>query len=335
VSGSFARRKLLGILSGSWLAQAIYAVAKLGVPELLAAGPRPAAELAEATGADPLALYRLLRALSLNGLFQQTGPDTFALNAAAELLRPDVPDSVYLNALMQGEEVFGAFAEIMYSVRTGHPSFEKIYGRGFYEYLDDNPVAARVFNESMGAQPVPAALSTRDWSGSATVVDVGGGNGALLAEVLGAAPGLRGVLLERPEALELARDKLTGAGLAGRVEFVAGDFFARVPGGGDTYLLARVLHNWTDDGASRILARVREAMPAGATVLVVEELLPPPGAPGAGARAMVDLLMMVTQEGHDRTEAEYRDLLGAAGLAVTGVWPGEPGEPAVLEARLA
>jgi O-methyltransferase/methyltransferase family protein len=327
MSGSFARRKLLGILSGTWLAQAVYAVVKLGVPDLLAAGPLPARELAERTGADPLALYRLLRALALNGLLEQTVPGTFALNAASEPLRSDVPGSVRYNALMQGEEVYGAFAEIMYSLRSGRPAFEKVHGRGFYEYLDANPEAARIFYESMGDQPVPEGVEARDWTGVSTVVDVGGGNGALLAAVLADRPDLRGVLLERPEALDSARERLGAAGVADRVELTGGDFFTAVPGGGDVYVLARVLHNWADDAAVRILLRVREAMGTAARLLVAEEFMPAAGAPGAGARAMVDLLMLVTQEGHDRTAAEYGDLLAAAGFAVVSAGSD------VLEAR--
>ena len=313
---SLARRKLLGILSGTWLAQAVYAVVKLGVPDLLASGPLAAADLAAKTGADPLALYRLLRALSLNGLLDQPAPGTFALNATSELLRADVPGSVRQNALMQGEEVFASFAEILYSVRTGRPAFEKVHGRGFYEYLDENPSAARIFNESMGDQPVPEGVTAWDWSGVSTVVDVGGGNGGLLAAVLADRPHLRGVLLERPEALAHARERLTGAGVADRVELDGGDFFAGVPTGGDVYVLARVLHNWADDGALRILRRVREAVPEDGRLLVVEELMPAAGGPGAGARGMVDLLMLVTQEGHDRTAAEYADLLETSGFSV-------------------
>jgi len=319
--GSFARRKLLGILSGTWLAQAVYAVVKLGVPDLLAAGPLPARELAERTGADPLTLYRLLRALALNGLLEQTAPGTFALNAASEPLRSDVPGSVRYNALMQGEEVYGAFAEIMYSLRTGRPAFDKVHGRGFYEYLDANPEAARIFNESMGDQPVPEGVVARDWSGVSTVVDVGGGNGALLAAVLADRPGMRGVLLELSSALDSARERLRAAGVADRVELTGGDFFTAVPGGGDVYILARVLHNWADDAAVRLLCRVREAMGTAARLLVAEEFMPAAGAPGAGARAMVDLLMLVTQEGHDRTAAEYGDLLAAAGFAVVSACP--------------
>ncbi|HEY0700350.1 MAG TPA: methyltransferase [Micromonospora sp.] len=329
----FARRKLLGILSGSWLAQACFAIVTLGVPDLLAGGPRSSDDLAARCGADPRALYRLLRALAAGGVLRQTGGREFALGTVGELLRTDAPGSAHLVALMQGDQVFRSFAEITHTVRTGQPAFEKVYGQTFYDYLDANPEAARTFNESMGAQPVPAAVDSVDLSGVTTLVDVGGGNGALLGHLLPGHPGLRGTLVERPDAIRRATERLTAAGLADRVSFVEGDFFAELPGGADTYVLSRVLHNWTDEQAGRILARVRAAMPPHARLIVLEELLPDPDDPVTppAASVMVDLLMLVTLSGHDRSTAEYRALLDAAGFTVTAVHggPGQPGAGAI------
>ncbi|HET8658491.1 MAG TPA: methyltransferase [Micromonosporaceae bacterium] len=315
-AGSLARRRLLGILSGAWLGQACYAVVKLGVPDLLAQGPRTVDDLAAATGAHPRVLHRLLRALAGAGVLRQADPGTFALSSTGELLRSDAPGSTHLVALMHGEEVFRSFAEIMHTVRTGTPAFEKVYGRSFYAYLDENPDAASTFVESMGDQPVPAGLSTCDLSGVGTLVDVGGGNGTLLAEALTAHPRMRGVLLERPDAVAAARARLGEAGLADRVRFVAGSFFDTVPAGGDAYVLARVLHNWNDEHALEILRRVHAAAPPGARLLVLEELLPDADPPPAG---LGDLLMLVTLEGFDRTGAEYRELLVKAGFDVLAV----------------
>lgn len=323
---SLARRKLLGVLSGSWLAQGVYALVKLGVPELLKDGPRPATELAHACDADPLALERLLRALALSGLFTQPTPGTFGLTAASELLRPDVPGSVHLNALMQGEEVFRSFAEIMHTMRTGRPAFEQVYGQPFYAYLEDNPAAAHVFNESMGDQPPPAGLTPDDLAEVTTIVDIGGGNGSLLASLLADAPHRRGVLLDLTDAVRQARRRLAGTGLETRIEFIAGSFFDIVPAGCDAYLLCRVLHNWTDERALEILRRAHAAMAPHARLFVLEEFLPEDGRGRAGA-GLVDLLMLVTLEGRDRTEHEYRDLLVKAGFEVTAARPG------VLEAR--
>ena len=318
---SFARRKLLGILSGSWLAQACYAIVRLGVPDLLADGPRGSDDLAAAVGADRRALHRVLRALAAAGVLRQTGAREFALGAVGDLLRTDAPGSAHLVALMQGEEVFRAFGEIVHTVRTGAPAFEKVYGRPFYAYLDDNPEAARTFNESMGGQGVPAALGAVDLAHVGTLVDVGGGTGALLAEVLRAHPQCGGVLLERPDAIARARAALATDGLADRVRFVEGDFFTEVPAGGDAYVLARILHNWADERALAILRRVHAAMPPHARLVVLEELLPDgEAATGTPAAAvMVDLLMLVTLEGYDRTEAEYRELLAEAGFDVLTV----------------
>lgn len=318
----FARRKLHGMLSASWLAQACYAVAKLGVPDLLRAGPASADELAGQTGADPGVLRRLLRAVAAAGVLRAVEPDRYALGPVGELLRSDAPGAGRLVALMQGEEVFRSFAEIMYTVHTGRPAFEKVYGRPFYTYLAENPAAAQTFHRSMGAQPVPDVLAGYDLAGVGTVVDLGGGTGALLAHLLSGYPDLRGVLVELPDAAEPARTALAEAGLADRVEVVAGSFFTRVPPGADRYVLARVLHNWDDLRVVELLRLVRAAMPAGGRLLVVEELLPEPG-PGSGAlaAAMVDLLMLVTLEGRDRTEGEYRQLLAEAGFRVVGGTP--------------
>ena len=326
---SFARRKLLGILSGTWLAQAVYAASSSACRTCWRQVPRTRPTWPRRPAPIPWPCTGCCAPWPWTGLLEQTGPGYRSRSTPPRSrCAPTYPGSVRQNVLMQGEEVFGAFAEILYSVRSGRPSFEKVHGRPFYEYLDGNPDAARVFNEAMGDQPFPPGVADRDWSGVSTVVDVGGGNGALLAEILTGRPGLRGVLLERPQALAHARERLAAAGVADRVTLAAGDFFAEVPGGGDVYLLARVLHNWTDDGAARILARVRAAMPETARLLVVEDLLPPAGGSGAAARGMVDLLMLVTQEGHDRTAAEYADLFTSAGFERVGV-----DETGVLEAR--
>ncbi len=312
-----ARKKLLGILAGTWTAQAIYAVCKLGVPDLLAEGPATASALASATGADQVALTRLLRALCGAGVLTQPQAGTFALTASGQLLRSDVEGSVRLNALMQGDEVFRSFADIMHTVMGHGPAFEKVYGTGFYDYLSQNAEAARIFTESMADEGVPPGLAEVSFAGEGTIVDVGGGDGGLLEAVLG--PGQRGVLLELGPAIARARQRL--APLGDRVTLVEGSFFDVVPGEGDVYVLSRVLHNWNDANASRILKRVKEAMPAHSRLVVAEQFLDETtGGP-------VDLLMLVTLEGRDRTAAEYRQLLQENGFTVTAVHQG------VLEAR--
>jgi hypothetical protein len=313
VTDGFARRRLLGILSGGVLAQCCYALAKLGVSDLLAAGPLPVAELAARTGANVQALRRMLRALASMGLFRGTAPDTYALTSLSELLRSDVPGTLRQTAVLHGEEVHRSFGEIMHTVHTGAPAFPKVHGMPFYEYLAEHPDTAETFAEAMGSERVPAVLADCEFTG--TVVDVGGGSGGLLAEVLAGQPDLRGVLLELPDAVRAARTRLTDACLGDRVELVEGSFFDRVPGGGDVYVLARILHNWADDHAEVILRGVAAAMPAGARLLVLERLV----SEETAAAGMVDLLMLGMLEGHDRTEAEYLRLLDNAGFSIMEV----------------
>jgi len=332
---------MMRLLSGPWLAQSCYAVTKLGIPDLLEDGPRAAAGLAAESGAHPRALHRILRALAAAGLFEEPTPGVFGLTPLSRLLTSAATRSSRPAAIMFGEEVFRSFAEIEHTLRTGNPAFEKVYGQPFYDYLAGHPEAAQTFTAAMGRAPVPQALAACDLTGARTVADIGGGNGGLLASVLRANPDARGVLLDLPEAVRQARDGLTAAGVADRVDFVEGSFFDHVPPGADTYILARVLHNWDDANAAALLCRVRAAMAPGSRLLVFEQLLEPadahPGAGGHGSpRAHVtDLLMLLMLPGCDRTEAEYRGLLAAAGLDAVAVRPPPlraPGAESVLEA---
>jgi hypothetical protein len=335
---NFARRKLLGIFAAPWLTQACYALTQLGIPELLASGPRTVTELADLTGARPFQLGRMLRALRLAGILGAAGPDRYELNATSQLLRRGVPDSVYDNAIMQGDQVYRAFAEFLHTIQTGQPAFAYVYGRTFYEYLQDNPEAAATFDNSMGDQGAPATLAACTVPDQGRVVDIGGGNGTLLAQVLAERPGLHGALVELPAAAATASAYLSGLdpAIASRIEVQAGDFFTEeLPAAADVYLICRVLHNWTDPRALDLLARVHAAARPDSRLIVMEQLLPEADepVPGGASAGMVDLLMLVTQEGGDRTRAEYIDLLTKAGFEVLAVHPGAGAQPGAIEAR--
>lgn len=326
--GEYFRKRLQGVLSATWTAQACSVFAGLGLADELAGGPRSSAKLAATAGLDQIALWRLLAALADGGILRQTGPDQFELSPVGEYLRSDVPGSLRATAILYGDEVYRTFGGLLDTVRTGRPAFAEAYGQPFYAYLGDHPEFAATFNAAMSAAPQAAPLDADLFAGARTVVDVGGGDGSLLVQALGRHPELRGVLVELPEAAERAGRLLAQAGVLDRVRLAIGSFFDQVPGGGDLYVLRRVLHNWNDENAGLILARVRAAMQAGARLLVLEDLLPadPAGASagtwGAPRNRIVDLLMLVLMEGRDRTAAQYTALLSDSGFVVQSIAPG-------------
>ncbi|WP_018349990.1 methyltransferase [Longispora albida] len=306
------RGQLLATLQGTWKAQTMYAIAKLRIPDLLTEGPRTAAQLAESTGALEHGLTRLLRTAVQWQMLAEPEPGLFANNPKSEILRADVPGSLWSTAIIYGEEMHRCFGEIMHPLMTGKSGFDKFAGQGMYDYLNDNPDKARLWNESMSRNLVPEVLREADLTGVKTLVDVGGGTGGLLIKALQWNPGLHGTLIELPIAVEQAADLFAEAGLTDRADLVPGSFFDPLPvTGADAYVLTRVLHNWDDDNAALILRRVYDAMPSGGRLLVMEDCL-------AADPGIVDIVMLVALEGHDRDEPQYRALMEAAGFTVTG-----------------
>jgi hypothetical protein len=288
-------RAVLGrLLMGQVITQALHAAARLGIADLLADGPRPVEDLATATGADPGALGRLLRALAGIGAFAEPEPGRFALTPLGEALRDDRPDSARPAAIIYGEEYRRALDGLLDSVRSGEPAFERVTGRSFFDHLAQHPEVGARFDRNMSGRHAArnaAVAAAYDFSGIARLVDVGGGEGALLRAVLAAHPGPRGILADRPEVLERAR---LGAA-DDRLEFVAVDFFQAVPAGADGYILASILHDWDDERAVAILRVVRRAIAPGGRLLLVEEVLPPGDEPSPAR--WLDLMMLVLTGG--------------------------------------
>ncbi len=301
--------------------QMLYVVARLDIAGRLAGGPRTAADLAAETGVHPDALYRVLRALTHVGVFAEDDAKRFGLTAMAELLRGDVPGSLRPAALSYGApwwwQPWGGLYE---TVRTGRTAFDSTMGQGLFGYLQQHPDDAAVFNANMTAmtrQDIPELVSTYDFGGAGVLVDVGGGHGALVTAILQAGRRERATLFDQADVIAGARASIEAAGLLGRCTFVAGSFFDTVPAGGDTYTLKDIIHDWDDEQALRILRNVRRAMTGDARLLLIERILPAGGEPAIGK--MVDVTMMVLTGGRERTEAEYRTLLEAAGFTVRGV----------------
>jgi len=297
-------------------AQAIYVAARLRVPDLLASGAKTAAELAAECGADAGALERLLRALATLEIFAPMPDGRFRNTPLTDLLRSDHPQRLRDGALLlPAAFLWRPLGELYESVRTGEPAFQKVFGQRFFAYLAAHPAEAAVFNAAMTqgiAWTSSALLAAYDFSRFERLVDVGGGDGALLRDILAATPRLRGVLFDLPAVVARAGGTLTGE-IAARCEITGGDFFDSVPAGAEAYLLKGVLHDWPDDDAARILRNVRCAIRPDGTLLLIETVDSDTRPAGLG-----DLLMLVIG-GRDRRETEFRALVDATGFALTRI----------------
>jgi SAM-dependent methyltransferase len=312
------RAELAGRIMGFMISQAVYVAAKLGIADRVADAPRTATELAEATGAHEDALYRLLRMLAGHGIFVEHADASFGNSELSELLR-DRPGSFRDFALVFGEHFYPAFAETLRTVETGEPAFDAVFGAPWDDHLASHPAASARFNRFMadGKQELAELLAADEWRDGETVVDVGGGNGALLQALLERRPGLRGVVFDLPHVASEAEERIHAAGLSERCAVAAGSFFDAVPEHGDVYVLSRILHGWDDDRARAILGLIREAIAADGRLLVVDGVVAPPNEPGM---KLMDLLML-TLGGRERTEEEWRGLLAAAGFELTSIRP--------------
>jgi SAM-dependent methyltransferase len=313
--GDDLRRLVLGYR----VSQAIYVAAELGIADLLASGPRTADDLASAAGAHAPALYRVLRLLASEGVFAETEDGRFELTPMAAALQREAPGPVRALALQVAQDaVWRSWGSLLQAVRTGQTAFEHVHGLDFFEYYRQHPQERIVFDQLMAALTAPAVRAVAaayDFSRVGTVVDVGGGRGALAIGLLEAHAHLRGIVFDQPAVVADAREAIAASGLADRCEAVGGDFFESVPRGGDAYLLKFVLHDWDDERSVSILRSCRRAMPPTGRLLVVE-LLVPRGIAPSFAKSQ-DVNMLVNLGGHERTEAEYRALFAAAGFDLT------------------
>jgi hypothetical protein len=323
---------LMRLVNGYQATQAIHVAAQLGLADRIAAGTRTSDELAAQVDAQPDALYRLLRALAAVGLLDEDGDRSFSLTPVGERLRSDVPGSLHGWAQFVGRPSFWqAWGALLHSVRTGENAFRHVHGEDVWSYRAQRPEESVAFDAAMRARTGAtnrALLEGFDFSRFGTIVDVGGGNGTLLAAVLGANPGVTGVLFDQPHVVAGAEAVLGEAGVADRCRVVAGDFFESVPGGGDAYLLKWIVHDWEDAEATAILRVVRAAMADSARLLVVERDL---GEPNESPWAKLsDLNMLVGPGGRERTREEYAAVFAAADFSLDQVTPAGP-ELAVFE----
>ena len=308
--------ELARLMDGFRVTQAIHAAVDLGIPDLLSDSERTADDLAEASGADPSALYRLLRALASLGVLHEAEGRRFSLTALGEPLRGDVHGSLRGWVRLTGRDhVWRSWGNLANAVRSGENSFRQLHGAGVFEWRAEHPEESTIFDEAMmslTAAANAAILAAYDFGRFGTIADIGGGNGTLLASLLEAHPRARGILFDQTHVVSGAEPVLRAAGVSDRCDVVAGSFFEAVPEGGDAYVLKSIIHDWEDEESVEILSACRQAMAARSVVLLVERDL---GAPNENPAAKLsDLNMLVMPGGRERSDDEYAALFAKAGL---------------------
>ncbi|WP_439620450.1 methyltransferase [Gemmata sp.] len=315
---------LMQMAFGKAVTQALSVAARFKIADQLVDGPKTAAELATATGLHAGHLYRVLRALAGMGVFAGDEAARFSLTPMGNLLRTDVPGSVRPIATYVCDPwSWKPWGDLAGAVKSGQPVFDRMFGEGVFDYFAKHPDEAATFNEGMtgfSQQAAAAVLKAYDFSKFGTVVDVGGGHGALLTAILKANPAVKGVVFDAPSVAVGATEAIKAAGLGDRCRAEGGDFFTAVPTG-DLILMKNIIHDWNDERATGILKACRAALAPTGTLLLVELVVPPGFAPHMSH--VLDLEMMVICDGKERTEAEYRTLLSGAGFRLTRVVPTE------------
>jgi hypothetical protein len=315
---------IIGLMHSSSLSKAVCVAAELGIADLLASGSMTVDELARRTQTHAPSLARLLRALACIGLCTETTEGSFKLTTSGALLRVGASGSLRSWVRWWGVYQWAAWGNLLYCVRTGESARKLATGSDGFAYLERDPQAAALFNDAMADMTrliADEVVRAYDFAGTRRFADVGGGVGALTTAILQAKPGVRGMIFDRPHALEGAKACLASAGLSERCDLVAGDFFEFVPEGCDTYVLKSIIHDWDDDRSLAILRNCRRAMPRNGKILLIERAIPEDLGKSAFDRAIVcsDLAMLVGPGGRERGVSELSALLDAADIAVTRI----------------
>ena len=325
------------MINGFYVTQALHVAAELAIADALASGPRAAEDLAAGAGAHPESLYRLMRALASVSVLHEDESRRFSLTPVGECLRSDAKPSLHAWAKYVGRgEVWRSWGTLLQSVRTGHNAFRALHGVDVWEHRKTDAGATAAFQAAMSCRTrevAEAVVAAYDFRRFRRIVDVGGGHGTLLRCVLAAHSAARGVLFDRPDVFAASGTKLASAVLAGvadRCEIAGGNFFDKVPEGGDAYLLKHILHDWDDAEATAILRSCRRAIAQDGVLLIVEWCLERPNEGPAGK--LSDLNMLVMQGGRERTEDQYSAPLREGGFRLGAVVRASTTNHWVLEA---
>jgi hypothetical protein len=317
-----AHAGMFQLLSGVYVVGALSCLARLGIPDLVEHGPKSAEELAAQVGADPRALYRLMRATACVGVLSE-GPDgKFSETPLSAVLRSNANPSLRAFAIMHGREWHGlGWSRLDYCVRTGKQALDQIYGMPIFKYLEQHPEEAQFFNQAMSDLSTidgPAVADAYSFGEIRSIVDVGGGHGFLLATILARNPHLRGTLYDVPHVVTGAKDGPLKP-LMERCTLASGDMFSSVPAGADVYIMKHIIHDWPDELCIKILRACRKGVNSGGKLLVVDNVIQPGNdfAPGK----FLDIQMLIFPGGCERTEKQFRDLFAAGGWQLSRVIP--------------
>jgi hypothetical protein len=308
---------LFQMATGYWVSQSIYAAAKLAIPDAIGSSLKSCPEIAASIGANEHSLFRLLRALCSIGICAEKSSQ-FGLTSQGHLLQSDVPGSWRAMVLTLGEIHYQAWGELLYSVKTGQPAFDYVFGMGLFDYLSENVEDGDTFNAAMtdfSGLASYAVLLAYDFSAFRSIVDVGGGHGKFMQGILEIYPQTIGTVFDLPAVIEGTIKRLKYLGT--RCSSIGGDFFESVPRGADAYILSGVIHDWDDTSSIAILKNCRNAMGQNGRILVVEMIVPETKAPSFST--LLDLNMLVMSRGRERTASEFRSLFQAAGLDVVRI----------------
>ena len=313
---------LFQMVTGKWISQAIATVVEFEIPDQLAKRPRHCADLARQAGVSEDGLYRLLRALASVGVCAESADRRFKLTRMGQFLRSDHPESLAGIARFIGHDsTWRPWGELDFSVKTGLPAFDRVFGTSIFEYYSRNPEAAAIFDRAMTSISMTearAAAAAYDFKGVGTLMDVAGGHGQLLATILGRYKKMRGVLVELPHVAAGATATFTRAGITGRVRIETGDFFKELPSGADAIIMKHIIHDWDDDSARRILQACHRALGERGKVLIVDPVVPTGNTPHYGK--LLDLEMLVlTPRGRERTKSQFAKLLLGAGFRISRI----------------
>ncbi|HYM93005.1 MAG TPA: methyltransferase, partial [Chitinophagaceae bacterium] len=301
--------QMMQLITGFWTSCCIYAAAKLNIADHLKEGPQTANQLAEATHSDSPSLYRVLRALSGVGVFSENDQHQFQLTPLGDTLQSDIPGSMKAMAIAQLGDHFSAWGNLVYSIKTGNTAFDNVEGMPVWKYYETHPDEGLNFMKAMTGVThavIANVLPFYDFSNFKTIVDIGGGNGALLMAVLKAAPQAKGIVFDEEYVVNETKELLLTNGYHERCNVEAGSFFNFIPKAADAYLMKMVLHDWNDEQCLQILQNCNKAMRSGSKLLIFEAVIPEGNEPHPGK--FMDINMLAMTGGRERTEKEFREL---------------------------